>query len=70
MELVINKSKTEILHNQFSPVPKITVGGEEIKVDENFKYLRTKLTDTGSLEKEFEMRFQTAYQTMDRLNKI
>ena len=66
----INKSKTEIMHNQFSPIPRLTLENEEIKISEEFKYLGTIITNNGSLEKEFNTRIQRAHQTMGRLHKI
>ena len=58
------------MHNQFIPIPRLTLENEEIKISEKFKYLGTIITNNGSLEKEFNTRIQRAHQTMGRLHKI
>ncbi|XP_076053581.1 uncharacterized protein LOC143032598 [Oratosquilla oratoria] len=57
--LVVNASKTEVLpiqHNTAVPIPPFTIGGEDLKTVESFKYLGSILPATCDTENEIQTR--------------
>ena len=68
--LKINTRKTEIMRTEYALEDEITLEGERVNEVESFKYLGTMISNTGSLELEFNERLKKANQTMGRLSKI
>ena len=58
------------MRTEFAETDILTVNGEEINDSTSFKYLGTILSNTGSLEEEFEMRLNRGNQTMGMLKNI
>ena len=68
--LKINRRKTEMMRTEHAREDEITLEGERINDVESFKYLGTIISNSGSLESEFNERLKRANQTMARLSKI
>lgn len=43
--LIINRMKIKVMPDQFTPGPALTIDDDEIKINEDFKYLGTILTN-------------------------
>ncbi|XP_076029843.1 uncharacterized protein LOC143018369 [Oratosquilla oratoria] len=70
--LVVNASKTEVLpiqHNTAVPVPQFTIGGEDLKTVESFKYLGSILSATCDTENEIQTRIRLASSSFGKLSK-
>ena len=62
--LDINIQKTETMRTERADANILKLNGEDIKDSTSFKYLGTMLTNTGSLNEEFEIRLKRGHQTM------
>ncbi|XP_076067768.1 uncharacterized protein LOC143040574 [Oratosquilla oratoria] len=70
--LVVNASKTEVLsiqQNTAVPIPPFTIGGEDLKTVESFKYLGSILSATCDTENEIQTRFRLPSSSFGKLSK-
>lgn len=67
---MVKKIKTKVMPSNFTPGPAPANDNAEIRIGENFRYLRTILTSTRFFKNNFATKFQKAYQTLGRLHKM
>ena len=67
--LMINTTKTEILHTPSPDAPTFSISGNQLKNFENFTYLGSNLSFSGDLTNEIQRRINLASSAFGRLSK-